>query len=120
MQTWTSSTRKVSIPGILALVLLLSACAPQLGPAPAQTDQAASELQRTAQLAFHRMEIGFLQTGAYTTNALVDLDLPRGMRWTLEEFTDGFYRLRFTDDDNPDEAWVVSPRGVSPAPLSEG
>ena len=66
------------------------------------------------------MEIGFLQTGTYTTNALVDLDLPRGVKWTLEEFSDSSYQLRFTSDDQPEEVWLVSPRGVMAAASSEG
>lgn len=61
------------------------------------------------------MEIGYLQTGSYTTNALVDLQLPRGVRWTLEEFSEQNYRLRFTDDSRPGVAWLVSPAGVTAA-----
>lgn len=103
------------VPWIVALVTLLGACAPTAAPA---SGDASSELERTAQLAYHRMEIGYLQTGSYTTNALVDLELPRGVRWTLEEFSESSYRLRFTDDENPGEAWLVSPRGVMPASSS--
>ncbi|MEX2541575.1 MAG: hypothetical protein WD314_07190 [Trueperaceae bacterium] len=103
---------------LLALTLTLAACAPSAGvPRPAGTTAAGepSELRRTALVAFHRMEIAFLQTGSYTTNALIDLDLPRGVRWTLEEFSETGYRLRFTDDDRPDVAWLVSPEGVRSA-----
>lgn len=104
--------------GWLALVILvlpLAACAPQsVAPGAATTAATAveSELQRAALEAFHRMEIAFLQTGSYSTNALIDLDLPRGVKWTLEEFDDSGYRLRFTDDERPRDAWIVSPAGV--------
>lgn len=103
------------MPALLTLVALLAGCFPQTAPATGPDGTAASELQRTAQLAFHRMEIGYLQTGSYTTNALVDLELPRGVKWTLEEFSETAYRLRFTDNNQPGEAWLVSPAGVTPA-----
>lgn len=111
---------------LAAVLLPLAACAPRTtelqaaelratevrgDPAAASTE--ASELRRTALMAFHRMEIVFLETGSYTTNALVDLDLPRGVKWTLEEFDDAGYRLRFTDDQRPEYAWLVSPEGVA-------
>ena len=96
------------------LLVLLGACAPQ--PLVGPGGQPADELQRTAQLAFHRMQIAYLETGNYTTNALVDLELPRGVKWTLEEFSTNAYRLRFTDDNRPGEAWLVTPAGVAPAP----
>jgi hypothetical protein len=34
------------------------------------------------------MELGRLRLGVYTTNVLVDLDLPRGARVTVEAFDD--------------------------------
>ena len=94
------------------LVPLLFACAP-----PATTTQPGvdSDLHRVAVVAFHRMEIGLLETGAYTTNALIDLEIPRHVRWTLEEFGEGGYRIRFTSDSSPGEAWLVTPAGVSAA-----
>jgi hypothetical protein len=111
--------RRLSTAAIaLAALLILAACAPRasLPRAAAATD----ELQRTAMAAYHRMEIAFLQTGAYTTNALIDLDLPRGIKWTLEEFTGRDYRLRFTDDARPGTAWLVSPAGVAAAGTASG
>lgn len=97
---------------LLALALL-AGCAPQLGVDPELlASPAAIATEQTAQIAYHRMEIGYLQTGSYTTNVLVDLALPRGVRWTLEEFAGDSYRLRFTHDELPTLAWLVSPRGV--------
>ena len=60
------------------------------------------------------MAIGFLETGAYTTNVLVDVQLPAGARWTLEAYArDGSsYRLRITSTQVPGIAWEVSPDGV--------
>jgi hypothetical protein len=117
MRRFSSSVLAGRLPGLplllLVLALALSACAPGTTSRP---PAAVSELQRTAQVAFHRMEIAFLQTGDYTTNALIDLELPRGVRWTLEEFSERSYRLRFSDDGRPGEAWLVSPAGVRPAP----
>jgi hypothetical protein len=107
---------------ILVILLVLAACAPQ-ATRPAQNTPntaAASETQTLAQVAHHRMEIGRLQTGAYTTNVLVDLDIPRGVRWTVLEFSGDAYLLRFTHDAVPDVEWLVDPAGVrtSSAPTS--
>lgn len=97
---------------LLVLLSVLASCAP--APTQGATDgRPGSELQRIAMQAYHRMEIGLLETGSYTTNVLVDLDLPRQVRWTLEEFGSDGYRLRFTADDRPDEAWLVTPAGVA-------
>lgn len=99
---------------LLMLLAVLGSCAP--APTQTATDRRpGSDLQRIALQAYHRMEIGLLETGSYTTNVLVDLELPRQVRWTLEEFGSDGYRLRFTADDRPDEAWLVTPAGVSRA-----
>lgn len=116
--------RSASLLPALLLALLLGACAPRTttgtavpangtaAPEAPLDDPAAAQLERTALEAFHRMEIARLQTGAYTTNALVDLTLPRGTRWTVLEFADGDYLLRFTSDEVPERHWLVSPTGV--------
>ncbi len=94
---------------LAALLLVLAACA----PATAAFDTpAAREVERSAEEAFHRMELGRLQLGVYTRNALVDLDLPRGARVTVEAFSDDDYTLRFTSDAALEIAWLVTPRGV--------
>ena len=94
---------------VAALLLALAACA----PAAASFDTpAAREVERAAQEAFHRMELGRLQLGAYTSNVLVDLDLPRGARVTVEAFSDDDYTLRFTSDAALEVAWLVTPSGV--------
>lgn len=100
----------------LLLLLALAACAPRAAQTPGAASPAEEQLRRTAELAYHRMQIGYLETGTYTTNALVDLELPRGVRWTLESFSEDDYRLRFTADDLPDAAWLVTPAGTRPAP----
>jgi hypothetical protein len=123
-----SPRRSSGLTSLLAAALLtLSACAPgtaaiEPGPGVATRPEleaaapfdtpAAREVERAAQEAFHRMEIGRLRLGVYTTNVLVDLDLPRGARVTVEAFGDDDYRLRFTSDAALEAAWLVSPRGV--------
>ena len=108
---------------LICLTLLFAACAPRTAPAneggeiraletPAPESPAAREVQQTAQVAYHRMQIGFLQTGEYTTNALLDLSLPQGVRWTVETFEATTYQLRFVSADVPDQAWIVTPDGV--------
>ena len=97
------------------LLLALAACAPgAFGPAAA-TDPVAAELERTAQVLYHRMELGHLETGVYTTNALIDVKLPEGARWTLQDFAaDGSsYVLVLTSSRLAGAAWRVSPRGVA-------
>lgn len=101
---------------IVMILLVLAACAPQATTPPpganAPNTAAASATETLAQVAHHRMEIGRLQTGAYTTNVLVDLDIPRGVRWTVLDFSTDAYLLRFTHDEVPDVVWLVDPSGV--------
>ena len=109
---------------LLFCLVLFAACAPRTAPAgeggtevsvvetPAPESPAAREVQQTAQVAYHRMQIGFLQTGEYTTNALLDLSLPQGVRWTVETFEATTYQLRFVSAEVPDQAWIVTPEGV--------
>lgn len=98
---------------IAALTLLAAACAPTTLPG---VDQAAmDELQRTAEILYHRMELGQLEEGIYTTNVLVDAPIPEGARWTLQEFaSDGSsYLLVLTSSRVEGVTWQVSPRGVT-------
>jgi hypothetical protein len=99
-----------------ALALLLTACAPSAFPTIG-TDPAAAELRRTADILYHRMELGYLETGVYTTNALIDVSLPEGAKWTLLDFAqDGSsYALLLTSTRYPDAAWRITPRGVARA-----
>lgn len=96
---------------LAAFVLLAAACLPAAGASGFATP-AAQAVERAASEAFHRMELGRLATGSYTTNVLVDVDLPPGTRLTLEAFDGDGYLLRVTADDLPDLAWFVTPRGV--------
>lgn len=100
---------------MVALLAVLGACAPQ-AQTPTPDSAAAEATQTLATIAHHRMEIGRLQTGAYTTNVLVDLELPRGVRWTVLEFAADTYLLRFTNEDVPDTEWLVDPAGVRSRP----
>jgi hypothetical protein len=113
--TFWPATFRLAKAGLALAILLatLAACAPRAALPRATT--VSDELHRTALSAYHRMELAYLQAGAYTTNALIDLDLPRGVKWTLEEFTGDHYRLRFSDDARPGTEWLVSPAGVMPA-----
>ena len=96
---------------ILFVALLASGCVPTAVDAPLDSPVAVA-VERAAQEAFHRMELGRLATGSYTTNVLVDVDLPRGSRITLEDFSGADYRLRVDADALPDVAWLVTPSGV--------
>src|SRR5690606_15326993 len=97
----------------LLLALLAAACAPTT--LPGADDAAVQELQTTAEILFHRMELGHLESGIYTTNVLVDAPIPEGARWTLQEFaTDGSdYLLVLTSTRVEGVAWRVSPGGVA-------
>ncbi len=98
------------------LAVLLSACAPSAFPSVG-TDPAVVELRRTADILYHRMELGYLETGVYTTNALIDAPLPEGAKWTLLDFAqDGSsYALLLTSTRVPDVAFRITPRGVARA-----
>lgn len=104
------STIARNLPAIV-LVLVLAACAPML-TASTLDDPAAQAVDRAAQETFHRMELGRLSVGSYTTNVLVDVDLPQGARVTVEAFTGDDYRLRVDSDVVPGMVWIVSPTGV--------
>ena len=111
-----TAARRLALLAPLLLILVLAGCAPgAFGPA-ASNDPVAVELERTAQVLYHRMELGYLETGVYTTNALIDVKLPEGARWTLQEFaSDGSnYVLVLTSSRLPEQAWRVSPRGAAP------
>ncbi|UCH26740.1 MAG: hypothetical protein JSV66_03575 [Trueperaceae bacterium] len=107
------SRRLASLFFSLITAALLAGCLPQTSSDAFATPQAI-EAERTATIAYHRMQIGFLETGSFSTHVLIDLQLPRGVRWTLEEFSDldRDYRLLFTVDDLPGIAWRVTPRGI--------
>ncbi len=114
-----SPTRTRSFPrtgwllAVVALWAVLTGCAPT-AQAPLPGGAAAHQLDITARIVFHRMAIGYLETGAYTTNVLVDVQLPAGARWTLEAYPNGgtSYRLRIISTQVPGIAWEVSPDGV--------
>ena len=106
------------------LGLLLSACAPQAtqqatqgAPATGSTitldTPEAVAINRAALEAWHLMELARLQTGQYTTNALVDLTPPQGVQWRVEGFSGDAYTLRFTSSNVTDLEWLVTPEGVS-------
>ena len=102
------------------LGLLLSACAPQAAqgaPATGSTitldTPEAVAVNRAALEGWHLMELARLQTGQYTTNALVDLTPPQGVQWRVEGFSGDAYTLRFVSSNVTDLEWLVTPEGVS-------
>ena len=117
----------------LTLALALAACAPRTQPetvtrppetapetpttprgGPILTDPAALEVDRAAREAFHLMGLEYTRTGSYSVNILLsDLDLPSGARWELENPGPETYALRFTSDNVPEVAWLVTPEGVT-------
>lgn len=119
-------TGRLPLPALAALVLALAACAPTTatpqqpvsppvtvdpGPtAPAHPAEAAAA--DTALTIWHRMELGKLQNGTYSTQVLLDVDLPRGIAWTTETFPGESFSLRVTDDALPGVYWLVTPAGV--------
>ncbi|MDF1523757.1 MAG: hypothetical protein P1P87_13190, partial [Trueperaceae bacterium] len=104
--------RRTGLPALaLALAMLVAGCVPA-AVAEAIDTPAAQAVARAAEETFHRMELGRLATGVYTTNVLVDVDLPRGARITVEAFANDDYRLRVEGDQVAGVAWLVTPRGV--------
>ncbi len=115
-----SRRRHVRLAPLLALALASAACAPALqgtSGAPAATRPPVevaelSPLERTAWEAWLLMEVGRLRTGAYSTQVLIDLELPQGVRWTVVEFDADAYALAVSNDDGGAQV-RVSPDGVS-------
>jgi len=108
--------------------LSLAACAPSTSPAsnPRSTQRqrvivinnpAAEGVIDIANIAWHRMQLNFLENGNYSTNVLVDLNLPQGVRWVLEDFSERNYRIRFVSSDVPEIFWLITPDGVQTLPV---
>jgi hypothetical protein len=98
---------------LLLTSLLFTACAPGTRTLTEITASPESqELERTAQLAYHKMEEARLETGSYNTNVLADLTLPQGVLWQLEALAEDSYRIRFVSSDVPGFAYIVTPEGV--------
>lgn len=122
---------------VAALLLGLAACVPATGGTtpPASNGPAAPALPaddvrtvraprdlgaddpllRTAWEAWLRMELRRVQTGAYATEALLDLALPAGVRWTVVEYGPDDYELAMTADAVP-TTLRVDPDGVHVRP----
>jgi len=109
-------------PASLALALVLIAgvaCAPTTTPPasdvtgsrPPVAATALGPVERTAWEAWLLMELGRLRLGVYGTEALVDLALPRGVRWTVVEYGPDDYALAVTSDDG-EPGLRVDPGGV--------
>lgn len=97
------------------LALALTACVPG-----AQLPEPSSELTQVADLIYHRMEVTYLETGAYDTAALMEVHLPRGAMWTIISFAEDrtSYELRLTSANEPDWAWRITNRGVRRYPAT--
>ena len=116
--------KKLSCTLAVVLLSLLAACAPRTQEASVESDAlvsspAAQETERVATAAFHRMELAQIEDGVYTTNVLINLDVPQGVRWMLEDLNDDDYTLRFTSTNVPGVAWIVTPDGVEPQRVEE-
>ncbi len=74
---------------------------------------APGEVERVAWLAWLEMEAARLRTGGYATEALLDLALPSGVRWTVTRIAPDAYALRVERDGRP-TAYRVTPAGVAP------
>lgn len=101
----------------MLVTLVLASCAPQTATQGAVTttlnSPEAVATNRVAKAAWHRMQSYYLETGQYTTNALVDLELPQGVRWTIESFSADGYVLTVTSSAVPEVVWVITPEGVT-------
>jgi hypothetical protein len=103
----------------LLTFLLLTACAPGTRTLTEISGSPESQqLERTARLAYFKMEEAKLESGSYTTNVLAELALPQGVLWQLETLTNDSYQLRFVSNDVPGFAYLVNPDGVTLIPAS--
>lgn len=68
-------------------------------------------LLRTAWEAWLLMELGRLRSGSYSTDVLLDLAVPSGIRWTVVSYGPDAYALAVTGDGEPTPL-RVDPDGV--------
>jgi hypothetical protein len=114
----TLTTTRLSQLFFLTL-LLLTACVPGTKTMTEITGSPESQqLERTAQLAYLKMEEAKLETGVYQTDVLLEVALPQGVLWQLEALTNDTYQLRFISNDVPGFAYIVNPEGVTLIPSS--
>jgi hypothetical protein len=106
--------------------LTLAACAPSTSTSQRTSQQrrviiinnpATEGVRDIANIAWHRMQLNFLENGSYSTNVLVDLSLPQGVRWVLEDFSNRSYRIRFVSSEVPEVFWLITPEGVQTLPV---
>lgn len=118
----TATTRVQPLTALKQLALLallvgsLAACAPGAFGSAGNVDPVAAELQNAAEIVYHRMELGRLELGKYTTTPLVDLtNLPEGATVTLIEYDverGEFYTILLTSSRLPGASWRITERGV--------
>ena len=111
---------RAALAASLAFGLLLASCAPgaRNGPEtvrPPIDEARLSPVERTAWEAWLLMEVQRLRSGLYSTQALLDLSLPSGVRWTVVAFSGDDYALVVTGDDDDQDGLRVTPDGVRPA-----
>ncbi len=111
---------RAALAALFAFGLLLAACAPGTRGDPETVRPPLDEarlrpVERTAWEAWLLMEIQRLRSGLYSTQALIDLTLPRGVRWTVVDFSGDDYALIVTSDDEDGDGVRVTPEGVRPA-----
>lgn len=123
MSRLTLATNRVNPVQTLKLIALLAllvsslaACAPGAFGSAGKADPVADELQNAAEIIYHRMELGRLELGKYTTTPLVDLDnLPEGATVTLIEYDverGDFYTIQLTSSRLAGTSWRITERGV--------
>lgn len=105
-----------SIFAALLLAIVVSACAPGAFGGARPDDPIVAELQRSAEIIYHRMELGRLELGAYTTTPLIDARIPEGATLTLIQYdaeNGSTYTLLLSSSRFTGGSWRITPRGVS-------
>ena len=93
----------------------LAACAPGAFGGANPDDPAVAELQRAAEIIYHRMELGKLELGAYTTTPLIDAVIPEGATLTLVEYdteSGSTYTIVLSSTRFTQGEWRITPGGV--------
>lgn len=100
---------------VALLALPLAACAPGAFGGANTDDPVVAELQRAAEVIYHRMELGRLELGAYTTTPLVDARIPEGATLTLVEYdaeSGSTYTIVLSSTRFTQGEWRITPSGV--------
>ena len=100
---------------LILLLVSLNACVPFLmPPSPSLPNTPhAQELQRLAEVVWHKMQIYYLSEGRYSSNVLVDVSIPQGSKVELQDIGSNYFLVRLSSSRLPQYFWNIQATGVT-------